>query len=378
MKRNSNDLILCVFAMLMAVSPLYAAGDVSPFSGAIGALGPMSMYWLCSSRKHKSIGGWLLYFYIQIYVAVIAEVAVFYSSNLPYLDASRWRDATPFYLYVFQSITPLVVIGAEGVVATIMLKKREWEYVSLFRLVLAAHIVVVLAVTAIDAAYQRANVSWDFIALAWPVLALLYFSLSKRVRRVFQTHDWELPPVVPGQAQTAAKLENFDLRFFLSADEFQEGVAVKRGAAGLGKSSKHAYRVLSGIGAAVLLVWPYFTSDSWPGLLRKDPNSGTLLLLAALLAWIAAGAPGFEALNLKANRLDLERQIMCTTEGVDITHGANKLRLPWSQCKSFQETERVFVLNTSEAQFWTIPKRILTPDRQSAFRSLLASNLRKK
>src|SRR5208282_371945 len=283
--RRVISILQVVSVVVLAAIPALAAKSSSPsYVPGLVALGPLWMYWLCNSQKHKSIGGWLLYFYIQIYLGVLLVVAVFLVSSLPQLEASRWTDQTAFALFTLKSILPVVMITAQAIMATVLLKKREWMMVNLLRGVFVADLLSAVICVAIDAIYWPSMLVRGMAALLRPIIWLGYFSYSKRVQRVFKTHDWESVAVtqvsiapeaggIAGRSLTTPGLTNpgmttqsqtapVELRFFLTAEEFDEGISTLRTRAN-NPAANIVMRLACGLGAYFLWRIPSTHGQTW-------------------------------------------------------------------------------------------------------------------
>jgi hypothetical protein len=86
-------------------------------------------------------------------------------------------------------ISDLLLI-AQVVVATILLKSRDWKWVKKLRVVLIASLCWMAVVISIDAAYYPSDVPLDIYSLIVLTIWLPYFFRSNRVRRVFLSKDW--------------------------------------------------------------------------------------------------------------------------------------------------------------------------------------------
>lgn len=350
------------------------------------------MYWLCNSRRHKSIGGWLLYFYIQIYLAVPLAFGLFVVSTLPHLQANRLHDQTAVALLTLISILPLVMISFEALLATVLLGKREWMMVNVVRGVFFADLLARLMILAIDWKIWPHAVTGALLGSIWPVLWLGYFSYSKRVQKVFKTHDWEAAPMDMGATtrqvshlasttpQTgglfAAPAQNaLEVRFFLTPEEFDEGIGTLR-AVTFPPGKKITARVANGILALALLYFPHFLGQTWASLFEWRPSLAILLgALFVLNAWNALGQVGVHKLNRLVNRLDWERRIRFSDQGMVVDWGQRNFRYRWQDMQFFQETPGLFVLKAGGTQFWTMPKRAIPAGRGDQLRSMLVSHI---
>jgi hypothetical protein len=62
--------------------------------------------------------------------------------------------------------------------------------VNILRGVLFASLLATMSVVTIDLIYWPLSVPATLMAAPWPLVWLAYFSYSKRVEKVFKTHDW--------------------------------------------------------------------------------------------------------------------------------------------------------------------------------------------
>ncbi|MGA2347566.1 MAG: YcxB family protein [Candidatus Sulfotelmatobacter sp.] len=402
MNRRVISILQVVSVVVLAAIPALAAKSSSPsYVPGLVALGPLWMYWLCNSQKHKSIGGWLLYFYIQIYLGVLLVVAVFLVSSLPQLEASRWTDQTAFALFTLKSILPVVMITAQAIMATVLLKKREWMMVNLLRGVFVADLLSAVFCVAIDTIYWPSMLVRGMAALLWPIIWLGYFSYSKRVQRVFKTHDWESVAVtqvsiapeaggIAGRSLTTPGLTNpgmttqsqtapVELRFFLTAEEFDEGISTLRTRAN-NPAANIVMRLACGLGAYFLWRIPSTHGQTWSEFFREQPVFA--IWLAILLVFdglIVLGVLQSPKINRLANRLDWERRICFSDRGVDVNWGARmNFHYRWQDLLFFQETPTLFILKAGGTQFWTMPKRAIPAGFGDKLRVMLSARLPQK
>jgi YcxB-like protein len=169
---------------------------------------------------------------------------------------------------------------------------------------------------------------------------------------------------------------SFEIRFFLTKSELEEaGLALHPVIAN--QRINPFLRLFNGMGALMIVAIPHILSTSWRELLKSEPV-GTLFLAAVGLvsAWSSSGV-GMKALNHHLNRLDLEREISVSEVGVRIRHGNRVLDYPWKRFIFFCETPNLFILRRPGTQFWTIPKRALTPGDEPGLEELLRGKLRR-
>lgn len=161
----------------------------SSVSGApVGLVGAIIMYLICSRRKAKEIGGWLLYYYIQLYIGAIFMVVLTIVSINNY-NPSLWEEQKTYMLFVFSTIPGIAIFLVQAGVATMAMKTRDYYWIKKLKLVLVLDLIFVLSAMVIDYQFFNDNLPFDVLGLIWPLIWLPYFSKSVRVEKVFVTKD---------------------------------------------------------------------------------------------------------------------------------------------------------------------------------------------
>jgi hypothetical protein len=146
---------------------------------------------VCNQRKRNEYGGWLLFFYWQLYSGMVMT-AVFFWINFQSYVPENFDDPSRFHLFLVSSVPSIVLFALQTAVATIMISVRTWDLVRLLRGLLVAQVVAACVAVLIDAKYFPDNVALGIMLTLVPEsLWMGYFFGSKRVRHVFQTHDWD-------------------------------------------------------------------------------------------------------------------------------------------------------------------------------------------
>jgi hypothetical protein len=189
---------ITAFGLLALSLPVLASTDtpdtpaVSPQFSGIGAPVLILLIWyVCASRRKKEIGGWLLYYYIQLYIGAIIAVMLTVRSFDKYLPGT-WEYLPGQYPFFLLSTVPvLLVYLAKFVVAERLRISRDYAYVPILRYILFADLASSLIAIAINNQYFEGNsAGFNIVTLIWPIIWIPYFYFSKRVKSVFKNHDW--------------------------------------------------------------------------------------------------------------------------------------------------------------------------------------------
>ena len=191
--------IVAAVTLCLFVAPLFADSGSSsaPFPGGIGAI---IMWYICSSRRKQEIGGWLLYFYIQLYIGVIITVVALAVSFKNYLPATWAAEPQLYPLFLLSMVPAVIIFPVQLVIAEKLRRSRDSHFVAMLRYALWADLLLTALATAIDQKYFPDNLALDIFAFIWPVIWIPYLHMSKRVKAVFVTKTWLVPPVVAAPA----------------------------------------------------------------------------------------------------------------------------------------------------------------------------------
>jgi hypothetical protein len=167
---------------------------------------------------------------------------------------------------------------------------------------------------------------------------------------------------------------SFDLRFFLTESELREAALLLHPLIA-NRFVKPLVRVFNGCAAIIIFMVPGRFGWTWHDLLRYSPHHAVFLGIIALgCAWTATGV-GMKSPDRHLNRLDLERHIVLSDQGVTVTLGERTWNSPWKDFVFFRNTPTIFLLRTTGTKFWTIPRRALSPADVARFRELLREKL---
>jgi hypothetical protein len=145
---------------------------------------------ICNARKRSPIGGWLLFYYWQLYSGLLLSL-VFFGMNLASYIPEYSGDQTKFLLFLASAAPGLILYPAQGAVATLLLSVRTWDMLKLVRWIILGQVVAAVVGVVIDATYFPDNQILSVIMLIQEALWLAYFYRSTRVRHIFNLQDWD-------------------------------------------------------------------------------------------------------------------------------------------------------------------------------------------
>lgn len=146
---------------------------------------------VCNARKRNPIGGWLLFFYWQLYGGMFVA-GVFFTMNIQSYVPENFESQTRFTMFLLSAAPGLLLLLTQAVIATIALGVQTRDMLTLLRGVLFAEVIAALLAVAIDAAQFPDNLVFSILTLTQSLLWLSYFLKSARVRHVFSQGDWEV------------------------------------------------------------------------------------------------------------------------------------------------------------------------------------------
>jgi hypothetical protein len=147
---------------------------------------------VCNARKRQEYGGWLLYFYWQLYSGVIMTTVFFCINFQSYVPENFGDERSRYYWFLLSTVPSLVFFALQVAVATVLISVRTWDLLRLLRGLICAQVVAAFVGLMIDAKLFPENIALNMMFTLVPyTFWLAYFYVSKRVRHVFQTHDWD-------------------------------------------------------------------------------------------------------------------------------------------------------------------------------------------
>ncbi len=148
--------------------------------------------WLiCNGRKRSPIGGWLFFFYWQLYSGLLISAA-FFAMNIQSYVPENFDNPRLYVLFLASSVPELVLFAVKCAVGTLLLSARTWDMLKLLRWVMVAELAAAGLGAVIDALYFPDNLGLSFLTIVPNLLWLVYFFRSERVRHIFLLQDWDV------------------------------------------------------------------------------------------------------------------------------------------------------------------------------------------
>jgi hypothetical protein len=146
---------------------------------------------VCNMRKRSEVGGWLLFFYWQLFSGAVLTVFLFLKNFQAYVPENFATHAARHHWFMITAVSTIVVLALQVAVGTMLIVVRSWDLLQFLRILLAAQIVAMLAALIVDANYFPNYVAFRVGGLISEGIWMAYLFMSDRVRHVFKCHDWE-------------------------------------------------------------------------------------------------------------------------------------------------------------------------------------------
>jgi hypothetical protein len=146
---------------------------------------------VCYRARRSPIGGWLLFFYWQLYGGLLMT-AVFFAINIQSYVPENFDSGEKCALFLLSVVPSLILYLAQIAVGTILLSVRTWDILKLLRWLTAARVFAGVVSMVIDANYFPDNTALNLLTVIPASLWLAYLFRSVRVRHVFKTQDWDI------------------------------------------------------------------------------------------------------------------------------------------------------------------------------------------
>lgn len=180
---------IVMITLFLATNALAASSGTRSQPVAGGAL--FIAFAIAYLSRRCAIGGWLLYFYVQLYLGLLVSLFLVFPI-LSNLNPAQW-DNSMLYVMFLLSVVPVIINEIiEIFAATKLLFRRNEKNLKFLRKVLIAFVVTSGIALVIDIQFFKDELSivmdaWTFVlAIIWT----FYFFKAPRVRMVFIERNW--------------------------------------------------------------------------------------------------------------------------------------------------------------------------------------------
>lgn len=160
----------------------------------------------CYHSRKKPIGGWLLFFFYQIWIGGAAALFTTITKMDQFLP-SAWSGDSHYAVFLFGTLPHIFMLFIQTIVATVLYFRKEVKWLKLLRGLLCVTFVAVVLHNVIDGTvFHQNGAATAFFSLPAVLLAIwiAYLFLSKRVKAVFETKTFVAltePPVILPKSQ---------------------------------------------------------------------------------------------------------------------------------------------------------------------------------
>jgi hypothetical protein len=157
--------------------------DIQSFGGSLAlACGIVAIV-----RRKRAIGGWLFYFFCQVFLGLALTAA---STQWKNYSPNEWDSAVRYFLFTLSNLSRVILLAAIAIIGIVLVETREWHWVVALQYALATYAFVTILKLPVDSYCFPSSTTRDAMSLAFPVVWMGYFSVSRRVRKVFRERSW--------------------------------------------------------------------------------------------------------------------------------------------------------------------------------------------
>ena len=133
-------------------------------------------------RRKRAIGGWLFYFFCQVLLGLALVAA---STHWKYYSPGEWTDPVRYFLFAISSLSRTVLLAAIAAICSLLVATRGRHWVAALEFALAIYAFLTILKLPVDSYCFPSATTRDALSLTFPVVWMIYFAVSERVKRVF-------------------------------------------------------------------------------------------------------------------------------------------------------------------------------------------------
>lgn len=180
----------------MATSLLFPASTVLAADGQSSTSYDWAPFWLALAiaylTRRRRIGGWLFYYYFQLYGSIVFLVFILVFSLRNY-EPSTWHDKELYTLLIISTVPFYLLKLFETIAATLLLVKsyRSQKFINYLKCVLILEVIIEILSFFIDDFDFANHIFFDVLGGIFAAIWYLYFKDSLRAYYVLANPDWE-------------------------------------------------------------------------------------------------------------------------------------------------------------------------------------------
>jgi hypothetical protein len=191
-----SKLVITFLATVMLVIIMYAvsfatettnAPNTSGFAGCMGLI----LFIICYSRRLHEVGGWYLYYVIQLFIA-IALFLFMNISTYSSFNPANYQNLGYYLLFLLTDLPGGIFLIGQAIIILKMVSDsgRDWKYVKILMLILWGDLIFSTLRVVIDLKFSPSDLVFAIMAIIWPCIWLPYFKRSKRIEKIYKTNTW--------------------------------------------------------------------------------------------------------------------------------------------------------------------------------------------
>ena len=143
--------------------------------------------------RRRQIGGWLLYYYMQLFVSMVMTCVVSLPTIVKQIQPTEWDSASLYVWYLLSTVPELAIFMAEIILSALLLFRRNETTLRLVRftqlaLVVATGVSLCISFVHFD---ESTTIILESYSLFFAIVWFWYFRTATRVQCVFIERRWD-------------------------------------------------------------------------------------------------------------------------------------------------------------------------------------------
>ena len=186
-------LLLSELHEILIPATAIAADSAKSTSSPAGGLGLLA--WIaCYYTRKKDIGGWLLYYFITLYIGILFQLAN-HPEGSQFIPQS-WDSMFHYLPFILTTVPVYFLTAAQFILSLLMWSslRRKWKHIELLQRVLILQFGFSLLSIAVAWSLWPQAIVYEVIHAPYSAVWFIYFTKSLRVELVFRpdrSWDWD-------------------------------------------------------------------------------------------------------------------------------------------------------------------------------------------